>query len=311
MIVGDNLSGERDMTILPIKAYKICLFIMSFLLTTAYAIGDEPAKQAFGMVKLPSIGSAQSIGFYSKGCLSGAVEMPIDGPNWQVMRISRNRNWGHPVMIRFLEQLSRDAAKDGWPGLLIGDISQPRGGPMLNGHASHQIGLDADIWLTPMPNHRLSKKEREDMQGISMLKTNSLYADPKKWTTTRTALIRHAALNPQIERIFVHPGIKKQMCDTVKGDRRWLGKVRPYYGHYWHFHIRMKCQAGSQNCKPQAPIASGDGCDKSLAWWFSDAPWAPAKPVQTTKPAPKPKPILVSDLPNACSALLNAPTRKQ
>jgi murein endopeptidase len=33
-------------------------------------------------------------------------------------------------------------------GLLIGDMSQPRDGPMLYGHSSHQIGLDVDI--TPM-----------------------------------------------------------------------------------------------------------------------------------------------------------------
>ena len=61
-------------------------------------------------------------------------------------------------MIKLIERLSREAAADGWPGLLLGDISQPRGGPMLSGHASHQIGLDADIWLNPMPNRKLSAR---------------------------------------------------------------------------------------------------------------------------------------------------------
>ncbi len=113
---------------------------------------DMPAKQAFGGERLPVLTQQpQSIGFYAKGCLAGAVALPTDGPNWQVMRLSRNRRWGHPRMIGLLEKLSRDAAQDGWPGLLVGDISQPRGGPMLTGHASHQVGLDADIWLTPMP----------------------------------------------------------------------------------------------------------------------------------------------------------------
>ena len=286
----------------------------AILIAASVAKADEPAKQAFGGVKLPSSGSAQSIGFYSKGCLAGAKQLPIDGPNWQVMRLSRNRNWGHPATIRFIEQLSRDAAKDGWSGLLIGDISQPRGGPMLNGHASHQIGLDADIWLTPMPNHRMTREERETMQGVSMLKPDSLYADPKKWTPERTALIRDAAVNPQVERIFVHPGIKKQLCDTVKGDRSWLAKVRPYWGHFWHFHVRLKCQPGSENCKPQQPIGTGDGCDKSLAWWFTDEPWAPKKPKKTppkpTIPA-KPRVMMVSDLPPACAAVLSAPEQQQ
>ncbi|MHC5307567.1 penicillin-insensitive murein endopeptidase [Bartonella sp. LJL80] len=287
------------------------ILLAGLFLSTAAALADEPAKQAFGHVERPSATAAQSIGFYSKGCLAGAQPLPIDGPNWQVMRLSRNRNWGHPAMIQFLEQLSRDAAKDGWPGLLIGDISQPRGGPMLNGHASHQVGLDADIWLTPMPDHRLTREERETMQGISMLKPNSLYADPKKWTPARTALIKNAATNPQVERIFVHPGIKKQLCETVKGDRAWLGKVRPYYGHFWHFHIRIKCQPGSANCKPQAAVAPGDGCDKSLAWWFTSEPWAPAKPPKkTTTPPKKPREVMVSDLPQACAAVLAAPDRQ-
>ena len=64
------------------------------------------------------------------------------------MRLSRNRNWGHPKLVEFLERLSAKGAKVGWPGLLVGDMAQPRGGPMLTGHASHQVGLDADIWLT-------------------------------------------------------------------------------------------------------------------------------------------------------------------
>src|SRR6516165_2279694 len=54
-------------------------------------------------------------------------------------------------LIYFLEGLGTKVANAGtWRGLLVGDISQPRGGPMITGHDSHQVGLDADIWLTPM-----------------------------------------------------------------------------------------------------------------------------------------------------------------
>src|SRR5262249_5734421 len=110
-----------------------------------------PAKELFGRKTAPPPLQARTIGFYSKGCLAGRVALPINGPTWQVMRLSRNRNWGHPNLIAFLERLSAQAPKTGWHGLLVGDLSQPRGGPMLTGHASHQVGLDADIWLTPMP----------------------------------------------------------------------------------------------------------------------------------------------------------------
>lgn len=263
------------------------------------------AKVLFGAERLPTAGRPEAIGFYSKGCQTGAVELPADGPHWQVMRPSRNRAWGQPAMIRVIERLSRDAAKAGWPGLLVGDIAQPRGGPMVDGHASHQIGLDADIWFTPMPGRRLTRAERDTMPQTSVLKRDSLYVDDARWTPAYEALLKTAASYPEVERILVHPGIKKKLCDTVHGDRSWLRKVRPFWGHFEHFHMRIGCQPGSPLCKEQAPPPPGDGCDaKSLAWWFTDAPWRPAK-----KPAPpKPRDVMtLAALPSACRAVLDAP----
>jgi len=118
-----------------------------------------PANELFGAVTAPAPLASRAIGTYARGCLSGGVALPISGPDWQVMRLSRNRNWGHPKLLALLERLANDArALDGWPGLLIGDMAQPRGGPMITGHESHQIGLDADIWLTPMPNRLISRE---------------------------------------------------------------------------------------------------------------------------------------------------------
>ncbi len=269
-----------------------------------------PAKELFGAIKLPSKGPANSTGFYAKGCLAGAVAIPADGPTWQAIHLSRNRRWGHPDLVAMLERLSREAAaKDGWPGILIGDMSQPRGGPMLNGHASHQVGLDADIWLTPMPDHKMTYAERENIAEYSMLKKDSLYVDPRRWTQAHANLIMRAASYPQVERIFVHPGIKKKLCDSWKGDRSNLGKVRPYYGHFYHFHIRMHCPKGTAGCVAQAPVPYGDGCGKQLAWWLSDKPWAKPKKSANDKPKVpvKPRFIKISDLPKACTVVLNAP----
>jgi penicillin-insensitive murein endopeptidase len=267
------------------------------------------AKALFGAVVLPTEGPAQPIGFYAKGCMTGAVALPTDGPTWQAMRLSRNRRWGNPAMIALLERFSEDARKYvGWPGILVGDIAQPRGGPMFNGHASHQIGLDADVWLTPMPSHRMSYEERETLPFTTVLqKDKFLTINPKVWTEQRAELLMLAASYPEVERIFVNPAIKKKLCDTWTGDRTNLGKLRPEYGHDSHFHIRIKCPAGAAGCTPQAPVAAGDGCGKSLAWWFTKEPWAPPKP---PKPGIKPKPpreTMVSDLPKACGAILNAP----
>jgi penicillin-insensitive murein endopeptidase len=268
------------------------------------------AKAIFGAVSLPTQGPPQPVGFYAKGCMSGAVALPADGPTWQAMRLSRNRRWGNPAMIALLEQLSKDAAKyDGWPGLLIGDIAQPRGGPMANGHASHQVGLDADVWLTPMPSHRMTAQEREDMPFTSMLqKDKFLTVDPKIWTESRARLLMQAASYPEVERIFVNPAIKKKMCDTWVGDRTNLGKLRPEYGHDSHFHIRIKCPPGAASCKSQAPVTAGDGCDKSLAWWYTKEPWAPPKPPKPNAPPVKPREVMVSDLPKTCAAVVGAPS---
>ncbi|TCU18366.1 penicillin-insensitive murein endopeptidase [Rhizobium sullae] len=265
------------------------------------------AKALFGSASLPAQGPARPIGFYSKGCMLGGVALPVDGPTWQAMRLSRNRRWGDPAMIALLEQLSRDAQqKVGWPGLLVGDIAQPRGGPMFNGHASHQIGLDADVWLTPMPTRRMTAEEREALPFITTLqKGKFLTVDPKVWTQSHAELLMLAASYPEVERIFVNPAIKKKMCDTWRGDRTNLGKLRPIYGHDSHFHIRMKCPPGATACKPQAPITDGDGCGKSLAWWFTKEPWAAPKP--DARPPKPPREIMVTDLPKACAAVLDAP----
>lgn len=277
------------------------------LLSGAAQAETVPAKELFGKAERPADLAARAIGGYSRGCLAGGAPLAVDGPNWQAMRLSRNRNWGHPALIAYLERLAGDAARrDGWPGLLVGDLAQPRGGPMLTGHASHQIGLDADIWLTPMPDRRLSAQEREEISATSMLKEGTLEIDPARWTEAHHRLIRRAAAYDEVARIFVHPGIKKALCDRAGADRDWLGKVRPWYGHHYHFHVRLACPDGAADCKDQAPPAAGDGCGAELAYWLGPEPWAPPK----TPPKPKP-PITVADLPNACSTVLAAPARGQ
>jgi penicillin-insensitive murein endopeptidase len=266
-----------------------------------------PAKQLFGRRTRPSKDEPHVIGFYAKGCLAGGAELPIDGPTWQVMRLSRNRNWGHPELIKFLERLSTKAAKAGWPGLLVGDMSQPRGGPMITGHASHQVGLDADIWLTPMPNRTLTRQEREEMSATMAVAESRLDVDPRVWTPAHTAVIKTAAEDPQVQRIFANAAIKKALCRDAGSDREWLHKVRPYWGHDYHFHVRLVCPHDSPDCKGQDPVPPGDGCGHELDWWFRDAVIHP-KPEPPPATPPKPRPgITMKDMPPACRAVLAAP----
>jgi len=252
-----------------------------------------PAKQVFGRALTPTEAKTRSIGFYARGCLAGAKALPVDGETWRVMRLSRNRNWGNPAMIAFLERFSKKAADEGvWPGILVGDISQPRGGPMLTGHASHQIGLDADIWLTPMPDHPLSAADREEMSAVDMVREDGLSVDRSHWSERQAGVIRAAAEEPDVDRIFVNAAIKKALCETHKGEP-WMTKVRAYWGHNYHFHVRLVCPAGEAACLSQEPVPPGDGCDKSLAWWFTDEALHPRQGL------PKP-PLPMAALPPEC-----------
>jgi penicillin-insensitive murein endopeptidase len=272
-----------------------------------------PAKVLFGAAKSPAPLAARAIGFYAKGCLAGAKAIAGDGPVWQVMRLSRNRNWGHPSLVALVEQLAKDgAAHDSWPGLLVGDISQPRGGPMLTGHASHQIGLDADIWLTPMPDRRLSNKEREDLSATSMLADDRVSINPQVWTEAHGRIILRAASYPQVERVLVHPAIKKALCENKAFARTHFNKIRPYWGHHYHMHIRMGCPKGSPTCTPQPVVGNEDGCGKEVDEWIARMKriYAPRPPVdpKIVQPKPKPKPkkpeITLADLPVACKLVI-------
>jgi len=259
-----------------------------------------PAKELFGRKTDPAPLAARAIGSYARGCVAGATALPIDGETWQVMRLSRNRNWGHPRLIALLERISKRVPQiNGWPGLLVGDLAQPRGGPMLTGHASHQIGLDADIWLTPMPDRRLSRAEREQMSAVDMVRPDRLDIDPATWTRGHLPLIRAVSKEPEVARIFVNAAIKKALCREAGSDRAWLSKVRPMFGHNYHFHIRIACPRGEEGCVDQHPPPPGDGCGPELDAWFTPAMLYP-KP---GKPRP---PMTMAQLPPECRRVLVA-----
>ena len=251
---------------------------------TASALSGKIAKHLFGAEAGPTAQTPSSFGSYARGCLAGAAQLPETGPTWQAMRLSRNRNWGHPELVSFVQDLSRKAATlPGWRGIYVGDMSQPRGGPMLTGHASHQIGLDADIWMLPPQRLNLSRAERENISSISLRRANGAYTN-ENWTRQHMELMKAAAQDPRVARIFVFPGAKVAMCDMEKGDRAWLRKIRPWYGHHYHFHVRLNCPSGAVGCSDQ------------------DAP--PPDPN-----APKPQPrreLTLADLPAQCETVLSA-----
>lgn len=269
------------------------------------AEAEEPAaKTLFGAAAAPARVAPAPIGRYAAGCLAGAVALPATGPGWTAMRPSRNRAWGHPAAIAFIARLGGYARAVGWGGVHIGDMSQPRGGPMRTGHASHQTGLDIDVWLRPALRLDLGPDERETLASIDV-RSPDQRAVTGAWSPAHQALLRAVAEDASVARIFLTPPAKQAMCDALAPpDRAWLRKVRPWWGHNTHFHVRLACPPGAAACEEQDPIPMGDGCDESLAWWMSDAALIP----DPDKVAPPPKPDLtLADLPGACRAVLMAP----
>lgn len=279
------------------------LVFAALLALAGHASAETAARDLFGAESLPSSHQPTAIGGYSQGCLAGAVELPESGPTWQAMRLSRNRHWGHPSLVAFIERLSRQAASLGWNGLYIGDMSQPRGGPMRGGHASHQTGLDVDIWTLPAMDLSLSREERENLSSNN-IRTADQRGLTREWSMELYRILRAAAKDPAVARIFITPPAKIWMCENVPaGDRDWLRKIRPWWGHNDHFHVRLNCPRGTTLCEPQDPIPAGDGC-KDAIWWVTEA-LEPAKPDPNAPPPPPPRgPLTLADLPKQCRAVL-------
>ena len=272
------------------------LTISSLLASFTSHAGSTAADWA--KITSPTFSNSQSIGTYTSGCVTGATSLPLQGTGFQVMRLSRQRFYGHPLLINFLQHLGQLSSQYQLGTLLIGDLGQPRGGPTLSGHRSHQSGLDVDIWflLSATANQRLlTNEERETWSANSVVNPNTETVDLRQWLPANARILQLAAEQPEVERVFVNPAIKQALCEQKSSDSAaWLRKIRPWWKHDDHFHVRLKCPDNSPNCQKQEPLPAGDGCDAGLAWWFS----AEAKIPSKSKPVPPPP------LPALCEAVL-------
>ncbi len=220
----------------------------------------------------PAPGPARSIGGYSAGCVRGAEALPLSGPGFQVARPARARHFGHPLLIDMVRTLGARMDEAGLGPLMIGDLGQPRGGPAPNGHSSHQTGLDADIWFWAPARAYERPLPRRALRGLEPRIVVSKDDDGPNdnWSPRVAKALELAAGDPRVDRIFVNPLIKRELCGTTQGERAWLRKLRPWWGHDAHFHVRLACPDDSPDCTPQSSLPRGDGCDE-IAWWFDEA----------------------------------------
>ncbi len=263
--------------------------MLSWLLLLALANPWALQQQA-------AAGRPEAIGSYSAGCLQGAEALPLSGPGYQVLRPAQRRYYGHPDLIHYLRNLAWQSRQQGLPTLLFGDLAMVRGGPFDFGHRSHQSGLDADIWFR-MPSRPLSMNQRNNPRPLDLVNHDSRRLDRTRFQANHLTLLRLAASDPRVDRIFVSPPIKLELCRRTSGSRAWLRKIRPWFGHSSHLHVRLRCPADSQDCQPQKAVPAGDGCGGELLSWLDE----PTHITPSRLPAPLPL------LPRRCQRLLAFP----
>lgn len=268
---------------------KNCLAGMLALVSIAPAMAATPWQQ----ITNPVAGSPQSIGGFANGCVIGAMPLPLQSSDYQVMRPDQRRYFGHPNLLHFIHRLSAQTQQQQLGMVLIGDMAMPAGGRFNSGHASHQSGLDVDIWLQ-LPMQRWSQQQLLKPQPIDLVAVDGKRVIPSLWQPQIESLIKLAAKDNEVTRIFVNPAIKKQLCLDAGTDRQWLHKVRPWFAHRAHMHVRLHCPADSLECVDQDPPPAGDGCGAELESWF-----------QPQQPSAKPGKNSPPPLPPSCQALLD------
>ncbi len=173
------------------------------------------SAQDWGQVTTPAPGPTQSIGFYTAGCLQGAQALPLDGPGYEAIRISRNRYWGQPVTLDFIKRFSEQVRAAGQAPLYIGDIGQPRGGPAPSGHASHQIGLDVDIWFERQPGARRARPTARTRACARWCAPPTTASTTPCSPTSTWRCCGWPRTSPGVDRIFANKWIKQRLCQTV------------------------------------------------------------------------------------------------
>ena len=183
---------------------------------------------------------------------------------------------------------------------------------MLTGHASHQVGLDADIWLTPMPD------ARADARRSARRCRRPMWCAPTGTTSIRrSGRPAHVAIIKAAARETRRSSASSSMRRSRRRSAATPAATAPGSqgaarcgGTTITSTSAWAVRAASRDCEPQAPVPPGDGCGKELDWWFRDA-------IIKQPPAPKPKPgrqaeaeargMTMADLPPACRQVLLAP----
>ncbi|ABV85871.1 penicillin-insensitive murein endopeptidase [Shewanella pealeana] len=279
--------------------------LLSLLVCLILFVAPKLQANEWESVETPYASHASAIGGYANGCLTGAQTLPLDGEGYQVIRPQRQRYYGHPALIEFIQQFAASLNRQGSDDILIADMSMPRGGNFTYGHSSHQIGLDVDVWFK-QANQPLTSEERAQPIALKLVDKKRFALDTQLWSKLQTQMIKIAALDERVARIFVSPVIKQHLCDLRLENDTWLNKVRPWWGHTYHMHVRLSCPKDNPLCRDQASIPVGNGCHE-LGWWKRQLTQTQTtQAAKANKPASKPKKKKAKVKPEQCSRMIAA-----
>jgi len=206
----------------------------------------------------------QAIGYYSKGLLNFASELPTEGPGFYHLFRSRDRFYGTREMVSVLTTVAT-LLEQTFPNeerLQIGDISAKKGG-LITRHNSHQNGLDVDIAY--LRNDNREQEVEYDGFDEDFLKDGEI--SPNFDTERNWELMKLLFHESKVNRIFVDQKIKDELCrfardrGELETELETLRRLRPYPDHSDHLHLRLECPEGNTQCQAQELPPEGHGCN--------------------------------------------------
>lgn len=276
------------------KTWIITLLLLAIPFASLPSLAAD-ALTPWQRVKGPVKATPHSVGEINNGCLIGGQALPLLNSSYQVLREDKLRYFGHPNLINFIQRITTKTQNEKLGIVLVGDMAMPAGGRFTTGHRSHQNGLDVDIWLR-LINTRWTNEQLKQPVAIDLVNNNGKQVIEKRWSANIARLIKLSAQDSSVARIFVHPAIKLKLCETAGNDRQWLRKIRPWFGHRSHMHVRLNCPSDSKECIAQTAPPIGDGCGSELMSWFKDK-----QPLPTVKSKENELP----PLPTTCQQLVD------
>jgi murein endopeptidase len=175
---------------------------------------------------------SRAVGLPDAGRLERGVKLPFGGRayfTWDpIQRESPNRGWrrwGTDRLVRTTLRVVREfaAAHPAAPRIGIGDLSRPHGGDFgprygLPGHASHQNGLDVDLYYP-----RLDRRERAPLVPDQI----------------------DRELSQDLVDRFVRAGAERVFVGPSTGLDGPSGVVVPLVNHDNHLHVRLPPPGGA------------------------------------------------------------------